>query len=209
MSATTELDHEKTFALAWADPRNTRAERPPVDVNAVLAKHYRLSRPLTFTRTQLWDMEVRKAFRPDIYIAAVVEECSAGTWNVRDLGNGHQSFYRRSRQRQRLVPGYDLVLEQVRVNPDNGKVTFIGATELPGDDGVMLHAGTRQPIFHVEHVATGTETQPLNEWRMVHLTDGPNQQLLDQFAKSESVYLPQFVEVYIRDVLNIELTRLN
>jgi hypothetical protein len=73
----------------------------------------------------------------------------------------------------------------------------------------MLHAGTRQPIFHVEHVATGTETQPLNEWRMVHLTDGPNQQLLDQFAKSESVYLPQFVEVYIRDVLNIELTRLN
>jgi hypothetical protein len=208
MSTTTELDHEKTFAAAWADPRYTRTERPPVDVNAVLAKHYRLSRPLTFTRTQLWDMEVRKAFRPDIYISAVVEEGSAGTWNVRDLGNGHQSFYRRSKQRQRLVPGYDLVLEQVRVNPDNGKVTFIGATELPGEDGVMLHAGTRQPIFHVEHVATGTETQPLNEWRMVHLTEAPNQQLIDQFKKSESVYLPQFVEVYIRDVLNIEFTRL-
>src|ERR1700733_12531504 len=74
MSTTTELDHEKTFAAAWANPRYTRTERPPVDVNAVLAKHYRLSRPLTFTRTQLWDMEVRKAFRPDIYISAVVEE---------------------------------------------------------------------------------------------------------------------------------------
>jgi hypothetical protein len=208
MNATTELDHEKTFVLAWTDPRNTRMERPPVDVNAVLAKHYRLNRPLAFTRTQLWDMEVLKAFRPDIYIPAAVEEGSAGTWNVRDLGNGGQSFYRRTRQRQRLVPGYDLVLEQVRINPDNGKVTFIGATELPGEDGVTLHAGTHQPIFHVEHVATGTETEPINEWRMVHLTEGPNQLLIDHFAKSESVYLPQFLEVYIRVVLNIELARL-
>jgi hypothetical protein len=208
MSATTELDHEKTFAQAWANPRYTRLERPPVDVNAVLATHYRLSRPLAFTRTQLWDMEVRKAFRPDIYIPAAVEEGSAGTWDVRDLGNGQQSFYRRTRQRQRLVKGYDLVLEQVRVNPGNGKVTFIGATELPGEDGVMLHAGTQQPIFHVEHVATGTETQPVNEWRLVHLTDGPDQRLIDHFNRSENVYLPQFLEVYLREVLDIEFTRL-
>jgi hypothetical protein len=208
MSATTELDHEKAFALAWANPRYTRLERPPVDVNAVLAKHYRLSRPLAFTRTQLWDMEVRKAFRPDIYIPAAVEEGSAGTWDVRDLGNGEQSFYRRTRQRQRLVKGYDLVLEQVRVNPGNGKVTFIGAAELPGEDGAVLPAGTQQPIFHVEHVATGTETQPVNEWRMVHLTDGPDQRLIDHFNRSENVYLPQFIEVYLREALNIEFTRL-
>lgn len=208
MTAITELDHEKEFARAWADPKNTRAERAPVDVNAVLAKHYHVSAPPAFTRTQLWDMEVRKAFRPDIYISSVVKEGSSGTWGVRDLGGGGQSFFRKSEQRQRLVPGYSLVLEQVHTNPGNGKVTFIGTAEFPGPDGTMLHAGTQQPLFHVEHVATGSETQPMNEWRMVHLTPEPNQQLLDHFAKSESVYLPQFIEVYIRDVLKIDITRI-
>lgn len=208
MTAITELDHEKEFARAWADPKNTRAERPPVDVNAVLAKHYQLSKPLDFTRTQLWDMEVRKAFRPDIFISAVVKAGSSATWNQRSLGNDNESFFRKSEQRQRLVPGYSLVLEQVRTNPALGKVTFIGSAELPAPDGTMLRAGTQQPLFHVEHVATGTETQPVNEWRMVHLTPEPNQQLLDHFAKSESVYLPQFIEVYIRDVLNVGLTRI-
>jgi hypothetical protein len=207
MSATAGIDHEQTFALAWADPGNTRFERPPVDVNAVLAKHYHLSRPAVFTRAQLWDTEVRKAFRPDIFIPTTVEEGSAGTWDVRDLGGGHQSFYRRTRQRQQFVPGFDLVLEAVRVNPDNGKVTFIGAPALPGEKGAMLQAGTRQPLFHVEHVASGTVERPINEWRVVFLTDEPNQQLLDNRARRESVYLPQFIEIYIRTILNIELTR--
>jgi len=201
------LDHENEFARAWADPHNTRVERPPVDVNAVLTAHYQVSEPLVFTRTQLWDMEVRKAYRPDIYISAVVQAGSAATWGRRELGGGHESFYRKSMQRGRLAPGYGLVLEQVRINPDLGKVTFIGAAQLPGPDGSVLVAGTEQPLFHVEHVATGAETQPLNEWRLVHLTEKPNQELIDRFAKSESVYLPQFIEVYIREVLQLELTR--
>jgi len=207
MTVTAELDHEKVFAQAWADPHNTCVERPPVDVNAVLAAHYHVCEPLVFTRTQLWDMEVRKAYRPDIYISAVVQAGSAATWGRRELGGGHESFYRKSMQRGRLAPGYGLVLEQVRINPDLGKVTFIGAAQLPGPDGSVLVAGTEQPLFHVEHVATGAETQPLNEWRLVHLTEKPNQELIDRFAKSESVYLPQFIEVYIREVLQLELTR--
>lgn len=208
MSSIATLNHEQEFARAWADPHNTAVERPPVDINAVLASHYRLSEPLVFTRTQLWDMEVRKAYRPDIYISSTVQEGSAATWDVRNLGGGHESFLRKSMQRQRLTPGYGLVLERVRINPDLGKVTFIGAPELPGPDGSTLHAGTAQPLFHVEHVATGTETQPVNEWRLVHLTDEPNHELIDRFAKSVNVYLAQFVEVYIREVLKIELTRL-
>jgi hypothetical protein len=108
----------------------------------------------------------------------------------------------------RLVKGYGLVLEQVRINPDLGKVTFIGTAELPGPDGAVLHATTEQPLFHVEHVATGTETQPINEWRMVHLTDGPNAAMIERFKQSESVYLPQFIEVYIQDVLKIDVSRL-
>ncbi|MGA2391845.1 MAG: hypothetical protein ABSH03_00670 [Candidatus Lustribacter sp.] len=207
MTATVDLDHENVFAQAWADPHNTCVERPPVDVNAVLAEYYHLSEPLQFTRTQLWDMEVRKAYRPDIYISSVVQEGSAATWARRELGGGHESFYRKSMQRGRLSPGYGLVLEQVRINPDFGKVTFIGAAQLPGPDGETLVAGTNQPLFHVEHVATGAETHPMNEWRLVHLTGEPNQELIDRFKKSESVYLPQFIEVYIREVLKIQLTR--
>jgi hypothetical protein len=110
-------------------------------------------------------------------------------------------------QRGRLSPGYGLVLEQVRVNPDLGKVTFIGAAQLPGPDGETLVAGTAQPLFHVEHVATGEEAHPMNEWRLVHVTEQPNQELIDRFAQSESVYLPQFIEVYISEVLEIQLTR--
>jgi hypothetical protein len=210
MTVITDLDHENEFARAWADPRNTRGERPPLDINAVLAAHYTLSKPLAFTRTMLWDMEVKKAFRPDIYIPSVVRPGSSGTWGLKKLDDGSETFYRKSEQRLRLEKEltYGLVLEQVRVNPNRRTVTFIGTPELPDSDGTMLHATTRQPIFHVEHVATGTESQPLNEWRMVNLTEGPNQELIDRFARSVNVYLTEFVEVYIREVLKIELTRI-
>ena len=92
----------------------------------------------------------------------------------------------------------------MRVNPDNGKVTFIGSAELPGPDVTVLHATTEQPLFHVEHVAGGAETRPINEWRMVHLTDGPNAAMIERFNQSESAYLPQVIEVYIQDVLKID-----
>jgi hypothetical protein len=32
--------------------------------------------------------------------------------------------------------------------------------------------------------------------------------MIERFKQSESVYLPQFIEVYIQDVLKIELSRL-
>ncbi len=60
MNSISQLNHEGEFQRAWADPSNTRFELPPVDVNRVLAEHYRTSQPFTFTRTMLWDMEVRK-----------------------------------------------------------------------------------------------------------------------------------------------------
>ena len=61
-------NHESVFQNAWADPSNTRFELPPVNINEVLAEHYSTSEPLTFTRTMTWDMEVRKALKPDDYI---------------------------------------------------------------------------------------------------------------------------------------------
>lgn len=76
----TRLNHEEEFERAWTDPRNTRIELPPVDINLVLARYYRTSEPLRFTRTMLWDMEVKKAFRPDLYIPSVVSEGSSRYW---------------------------------------------------------------------------------------------------------------------------------
>lgn len=210
MATGTGIDHEQEFARAWADPKNTRTERPPADVNAILQTHYRSSEPLHFTKTMLWDMEVRKAYHPDVYIPSVCQEGTAETWGVSTLADGSEIFFRKSNQRQRFDPTrYELVLEQVRINPQAQKVTFIGAPTLVDKDGNTLTATTLQPLFDVEHAATGTEDRPVNELRMVHITDAPNADLAARAAKSaRSPYLMEFIEIYIRDVLRIELTRL-
>ena len=57
------IDHVREFERAWNEPRHTRFEIPPIDVNRVLAEHYDLDRPLAFTRAMLWDMEVRKEMK--------------------------------------------------------------------------------------------------------------------------------------------------
>ncbi len=203
------LDHEGEFQRAWADPRNTRLELPPVDVNRVLAEHYRTSEPFTFTRTMLWDMEVRKAWRPDRYIPSVVREGSAHAWGRRSAADGTESFVRSSQQRLCLEPAeYGLVLEQVCLNLTQQKVTFIGAAELPDRDRNLLRAGARQPLFHVEHSVDGDESRPLNRWRIVHLTDRPEHRLVERFTlMANDVWLLEFIEIYIRSDLNIKLTR--
>ncbi len=126
MNSISQLNHEGEFQRAWADPSNTRIELPPVDVNRVLAEHYRTSELLTFTRTMLWDMEVRKASRPDRSIPSGVGEGSAHTWGQRSAADATESFVRSSQQRLWLEPAeYGLVLEQVCLNPTQQKVTYI------------------------------------------------------------------------------------
>ncbi len=209
INSISQLNHEGEFQRAWADPSNTRFELPPVDVNRVLAEHYRTSEPLTFTRTMLWDMEVRKAWRPDRYIPSVVWEGSAHTWGRRSAAGGTESFVRSSQQRLWLEPAeYGLVLEQVCLNPTQQKVTFIGAAEFSDRDRNLLRAGARQPLFHVEHSVGGDESRPLNSWRIVHLTDRPEHRLVERFTLiANDVWLPEFIEIYIRSDLNIKLTR--
>ena len=203
------LDHEAEFQRAWADPSNTRLELPPVDVNQGLAELYHTSEPLTFTGTMLWDMEVRKAWSPDRYIPSVVTEGSAQTWDPSATVDGTESFVRSSQQRLWLEPEeYGLVLEQVHLKSTQQKVTFIGAAELPDRDSHLLQAGARQPLFHVEHSVSGDESRPLNRWRIVHLTDRPDHRLVERFTlMAKDVWLPEFIEIYIRNDLNIKLTR--
>ncbi len=209
MNSISPLNHEGEFQRAWDDTSNTRFEMPPVDVNRVLAEHYRTSEPLTFTRTMLWDMEVRKAWGPDRYIPSVVSEGSAHAWDRRSAADGTESFLRSSQQGLWLEPAeYGLVLEPVCLNHTQQKVTFIGAAELPDCDGNILRAGVQQPLFHVEHSVGGDESRPLNTWRIVHLTDRPEDRLVERFTLiANDVWLPEFIEIYIRSDLNIKLTR--
>ncbi len=209
MTELSHLGHESKFQQAWVDPVNARFELPPVDVNKVLVEHYTTSQPLTFTRTMLWNMEVRKAWRPDRYIPSVVCEGSAQSSGQSSLANGTESFVRSSQQRLWLKPmKYGLVLEQVCLNNTEKKVTFIGVPEYLDRDSNLLRAGVGQPIFHVEHSVEGDETRPQNKWRIVHLTDGHERRLTERFTlMANDVWLPEFIEVYIRNDLNIKLTR--
>ena len=204
----TQLKHEKEFERAWADPSNTRIELSPVDINLVLAQYYRTNKPLRFTRTMLWDMEVKKAFRPDLYIPSVVTAGSSHYWHRQAVADGAESFVRCSRQRLWLKPSeHGLVLEQVFLNPARQSATFIGAAQLLDEDGNLLRAGEGQPLFHVEHSVAGGELRPLNLWRIVYLTDRPDQKLIERFALAKDVWLREFVEIYIRRDLKIALTR--
>ena len=204
----TQLRHEEAFERAWTDPGNTRTELPPVDINQVLARYYRTNKPLRFTRTMLWDMEVKKAFRPDLYIPSVVSAESSRYWRRQAAAGGAESFVRCSQQRLWLKPTeYGLVLERVYLNPARQSATFIGASELPDQDGNLLRAGEGQPLFHVEHSVDGDELRPLNLWRIVYLTDRPMQKLIERFKLAKELWLREFIEIYIRRDLKIELTR--
>ncbi len=205
----TKPDLEESFRQAYADPTNTGIELPAVDVNAVLAERYDTGEPLTLTRTMLWDAEVRKAWRPDVYIPSVVAEGTVDAWGHSPEPDGAESFVRMSRQRLWLRPDeYGLVLERVYVNRSRQTVTFLGAAELADRNGNPLRADTGQPLFHVEHSVAGEESWPLNNWRIVHLTDRPDDRVVEVFSRFQSrTWLPEFIEIYIRQDLEVELTR--
>ena len=204
----THLNHEEEFERAWADPNNTRIELSPVDINLVLTQRYRTNQPLRFTRTMLWDMEVKKAFRPDLYIPSVVTAGSSNYWCRRAAPHGAESFLRCSRQRLWLKPSeHGLVLEQVFLNPVRQSAIFIGAAELLDQNGSLLRAGDGQPLFHIEHSVEGGEFRPLNLWRIVYLTDRPEQQLIERFTPAKDSWLREFVEIYIQRDLKIQLAR--
>jgi hypothetical protein len=199
------MDFRAVFEQAWADPRNTAADLPPVDVNQVLRDRYDVGPELRYTRTMLWDMEVRKASAPDVYIPSVVRPGSVSKWESGVPGE----FTRVSEQRLWLSPEeFGLIIEHVRLDPGHQSVLFIGAAGYLAPDGRDLRATTGQPLFHVEHWVEGEEDQPINRWKIVHLTGEPDQDLLTFFAKmGENPYLRDFIEVHIRAVHGRTLTR--
>jgi len=107
------------------------------------------------------------------------------------------------------LAGGELILERALLNHREQKTTFLGAAELTGPDGTRLRAGSGQPLFHVEHsVGGGSESQPLNQWRIVHLTEAPDDRLTAVFEHlAVSPWLAEHTEIYIRHDLGIQLTR--
>jgi hypothetical protein len=206
--ATMLAPFEAEFARAWDTPGHTRYQLPDTDVNAVLADRYTTGGPLTLTRGMLWDMEARKAARPGTYIPYVVQPGSGRSWS-RHAGDGGEYLDRCSMQRLWLRPQrYELILERAFLSRREQKVTFLGVSQLIGPDGTLLRAGTGQPLFHVEHSVGGTESQPLNRWRIVHLTDAVDERLIAVFEHmAASPWLAEHTEIYVRENLGIKLTR--
>jgi hypothetical protein len=203
------LDHQKVLEVAWQTPGNTAIELPPVDVNQVLHDRYDVDNDFVFTGTMLWDMEVRKASHPDIYIPTVIEPGSVEKFpESRD--DRSEIFTRVSDQRLWLdQPTYGTVIEHVRVDHEQQRIFFIGAPDYRTPDGRTREAGTGQPIFHVEHSVAGTEQRPINLWRIVHLTEQVDPALREYFEQlGRDPYLRVFIEVYLRENLGVDLTRL-
>jgi len=212
MNPNAPLDHEKEFERAWNDPAYVPSELPPLDVNQVIADHYRTTEPFTMTRTMLWDMEVRKARNPDRYLPSVMRKGSVRIWGEQPADrDGVETFVRASLQHPWLDPvPYGLVLEQVRLDPAAQKVTFIGAAESVDDEGNLVKADTIQPLFHVEHAVGGTESRPLSLWRVANLTDDrtTREGLISHFSRlADEPWLYEYIEIYIREDLQVNLAR--
>ena len=108
---------ESIFTTAWNQEDYTSIELAPLNVNHVLEKEYPETKGLALTRTQLWEMEVKKASRPDLFIPGVVRAGSARSWGHRQLANGDEAFIRVSEQRLWLQPEtYDTVIEACYLN---------------------------------------------------------------------------------------------
>jgi hypothetical protein len=202
------FDHQQIIVQAWSAPETTSVELPPVRVNEVLTARYDVQPPYRYSGTDLWDMETRKAAAPDIYIPTVVRAGSAEKFPSTHHGQVEE-FTRVSEQRLWADPEqFVTVIEHVRLDHANRRAFFVGAERFETPDGRILTAGQGQPIFHVEHSVAGPEDDPLNLWRIVHLTDAPDEQLATAFEDlAKDPYLRVFVEVHLRQVLGREFTR--
>ena len=202
-------NHEAVFAEAWNREGHTSIEFDPLEVNEVLADDYAGIEGLALTRTQIWDMEVRKAARPDLFIPGVIRAGSARSWGRRELEGGNEVFIRVSEQRLWLQPDrYGTVIESCYLNHESRQVTFLGLPEVVDDAGRTVVASPDQPLFHVVHGVSGAENTPLNTWRIVHLASDENGALSMRFGvMSRASGLPEYVERYIEDVLDVPLTR--
>ena len=194
------------FESAWNNPHFTQIELPAVQVNRVLSVKYTTVPAVDLSRSMVWDMETKKAWDPLTYIPYVVSE--GGSWGRHHLASDIERWSRSSIQESWLNVGRGRVLEDVFVDHARQRVLFMGRAQLPRED-VVLQADAYQPLFHVEHAAGGTETDPLNLWRIVILTEQKDERYkapFDEMVRQGT--LPGFLEIYIERELHVKLKRI-
>lgn len=200
---------EQDFEKCWNNEKYTQVELADVHVNQLIASHYVTNKPARMTRTQLWDMEKKKALDPGQYIPFALQEGSAKSWNRSiDPDRGDEVFVRHAQQKHWLDSStYGEVREKVYVNEEAQLVTFIGSVTLPG---LQDEIAPKQPIFHVQHGVSGEEDNPINKWRIVFLTQEKDAKILEHFKKMElqqTVTLPRYIEIYLEKDLGVQLTK--
>jgi hypothetical protein len=194
------------FAQAWRDPHHTRIELPAVDVNKALAERYIVDAPIHVTLSMVWDMELKKSWDPITYIPYVVSD--GKSWGRHPTEAGCEHFFRSSIQRAWIGDENGRVLEDVHINHAAKRILFMGRASMITDGGEIIRADKFQPLFHVEHAAGGSETAPLNLWRIVILTENEDKRLLAPFQKMiREGGLPGFLEIYIRKDLKVNVSR--
>ena len=197
---------EEEFNAAWRDPKHTQFELPAHEVNKILAERYVIEPPTHFTRTMLWDMEMKKAWDPATYISYVVS--TSHSWGRHSLEQGCERFFRSSMQLGWIRPDRGQVLEDVFINRTTRRIFFLGRREMTTEAGEHIYASDFQPLFHVEHAATGSEDAPHNVWRIVLLTGQNDQHYTEPFKQmAKDGLLPGFLEIYIRRDLGAALSR--
>jgi hypothetical protein len=180
---------------------------PQVRVNEVLRERYQVTPPFEYTGTWLWDMEVRKAKAPDLFIPTVV---LPGAEKFPSVWRGQvEEFTRVSEQRLWADTSRTArIIEHVRLDHENRRAFFLGDERWEAPDGRVFMAGAGQPIFHVEHSVGGAEEDPLNLWRIVSLTGERDPALVAAFDDlANDRYLRVFIEVHLREVHERVLVR--
>lgn len=199
-------DARAEFERAWNDPAHTRIEPDAVNVNRVLRESFSIDDDFRLTGRMLWEAEVAKAWDPGTYIPGVVLE--GESWGRKTLSGGETWFVRSSRQvawKADIDPG--LVLEEVYLDPTGRSVLFFGRSQLTGPDGGGVEAGAHQPLFHVEHAVAGTELDPQNRWRIVHLTEAPDPALVEgQASDGTAGWLVGFLATFVERELGRKLS---
>ncbi len=140
---------KEEFDEAWHNPAHTPIEPDPVDVNALLQKHYSTSEPLRLTKPMLRDAEAKKAWDPMTYIPRVVRE--GESWGRKPLENGEECFLRASQQRAWRTDVDGQVLEEVYLSPEGAEGPF------PRQSGVLERrrpSSGRQPSALVSTLNT-------------------------------------------------------
>jgi hypothetical protein len=211
---------DEEFEAAWRDPNCTQFALPPLDVNKVLNEHYTVKPPIRFTRSMLWDMVLKKAWDPNTYISYLASD--GRSWGRHNLEEGCEEFFRSSVQAAWISKERGQVLENVFIDRNEflshaypgrsltlRRILSLGRGEMTNDKRDHLYAGHHQPLFHVEHGAGGSESEPLNVWRIVFLTESNDQRFTEPFKQMiNSGLLPGFLAIYIERDLHRHLRRL-